>query len=187
MPVETLNPRAVAPRTLLAVFGCRTSGQTEVEGESRTTSTTSAPETSSGTTSKDDTSSTSGGGCGSTSTDPDGLPDHVPPGFLNPLDVGGSSDAGGEASAPAFVLDAVDSTRPLALGSAVRAPARRNALAAAREESEACTPGTDRCCAPYCDLTNPDYPEGRRTCMPIYAPGEAPVGTNDVGFCGGPS
>ncbi|MEM6291502.1 MAG: hypothetical protein AAGA54_09565 [Myxococcota bacterium] len=51
---------------------------------------------------------------------------------------------------------------------------------------EVCGPESSSCCTPYCDLTNPDCPDGR-LCQPIFESLDVPLGTEDVGFCGDPS
>ena len=53
-------------------------------------------------------------------------------------------------------------------------------------ELDACGSRSFACCTPYCDLTNPDCPAGR-TCLPVFEPLDAPIGTENVGFCGEPS
>ncbi len=50
-------------------------------------------------------------------------------------------------------------------------------------EIGACDNGANRCCTPFCDLTDPICP-GSTTCVPYFAEGEAAPLHEDLGFCG---
>ncbi len=45
--------------------------------------------------------------------------------------------------------------------------------------------GTDYCCTPYCDLTAPQCPDAALgiECVPVYEPGQAPPGLENLGTC----
>lgn len=60
------------------------------------------------------------------------------------------------------------------------------ACAASTAASE-CDQGAAGCCLPYCDLDlPPNCPGAMQQCLPWYAPGEAPAGHEDLGFCAVP-
>ena len=305
---EVLAARVLGTVGLLYAFGCGTSGATEVGAVDSTTSTSSMTVGTQGSTTSDDgTSSTSGGV--DTSTGPDGPPDHVPPGFLNPTDVGPASfmcspwvedcppgekcmpydangggswnarrcvpiapDAGSpgdpctveggpasgfdscglhsicwdvdqdslEGTCRAFCAGKPDTPTctqsghycslggegllPLCLpqcdplaqdcpleGQGCYAQVKSGRFVCAADASgadagadlspcrfinacdaglhcaefDACGPGSSSCCAPFCDLANPDCPADR-TCTSLFEPRDAPVGASHIGFCGDP-
>jgi hypothetical protein len=51
-------------------------------------------------------------------------------------------------------------------------------------QSPECEADVQACCVPYCSLSSPDCPV-TTTCIPVFQPGDAPIGMTDVGFCGG--
>lgn len=51
------------------------------------------------------------------------------------------------------------------------------------EPSPGCA-GSSRCCVPYCSLSEPDCP-ATTACIPVFEPGDEPVGLGDAGYCGG--
>ncbi len=57
-------------------------------------------------------------------------------------------------------------------------------LCAEPQSSSACDPDASGCCTPWCLLPDGACPNPDQTCVPAFAPGEAPPGHEDVGFCG---
>lgn len=50
-----------------------------------------------------------------------------------------------------------------------------------------CDPMVDGCCLPYCDLNGANKCPGEgQVCLPLFLPGQAPPGSENVGVCGLP-